>query len=49
MRPLLALAASTLLLALASPAQAWNVLPPGPEGWQAAGHAGIRGVAIGPI
>ncbi|HJK95134.1 MAG: hypothetical protein CMH59_06755 [Myxococcales bacterium] len=49
MRPLLALAASTLLLALASPAQAWNVLPPGPEGWQAAGHAGIRGVTIGPI
>ncbi len=38
------------LLALApADAGAWHRLPPGPEGWQAAGFSGVRGVTIGPI
>ncbi len=38
-----------LWLASAGCAHAWHVLPPGPGGWQAAGHAGIRGITVGPI
>lgn len=30
-------------------ARAWSRLPPGPDAWQQAGLAGVRGVTIGPI
>lgn len=36
-------------LAIASPAGAWHVLPPGADGWTRSGRAAIRGVTVGPI
>lgn len=46
-----ALRVLTVLLTLASaaPARAWHRLPPGADGWSAAGYEGVRGVTIGPI
>jgi hypothetical protein len=43
---LLGILASSLVR---SPAHAWHKLPPGREGFRAAGNPGIRGVTIGPI
>ncbi|HJL19261.1 MAG TPA: hypothetical protein RMH99_26590 [Sandaracinaceae bacterium LLY-WYZ-13_1] len=49
-RSLRAIAASCLLVTLTSaPAHAWHRLPPGTDGWRAAGEPGIRGVTVGPI
>ena len=30
-------------------ASAWNLLPPGPQGWHEAGLEGMRGITVGPI
>ncbi|MEQ9074784.1 MAG: hypothetical protein RLP09_13080 [Sandaracinaceae bacterium] len=36
-------------LAVAAPASAQHRLPPGTDGWRAAGYDGVRGITIGPI
>lgn len=48
MRALVLLAAALAALAPA-PAAAWHRLPPGRDGFRAAGHDAVRGVTIGPI
>lgn len=42
--------ASTLVFALgAEPARAWHRLPPGRDGFRAAGYDAVRGITVGPI
>jgi hypothetical protein len=36
-------------LCRAGDAQAWHTLLPGMNGWRASGHAGMRGITVGPI
>jgi hypothetical protein len=48
-RTLAVLCLALPILGAAAPARAWHRLPPGADGWRAAGHEGIRGVTIGPI
>lgn len=38
-----------VILAAPSSSAAWHRLPPGQDGWSAAGFDGIRGVTVGPI
>lgn len=38
-----------VVLATPAPGAAWHRLPPGQDGWSAAGFDGVRGVTVGPI
>ncbi len=44
-----ALAVALVVLCGAGSTRAWHRLPPGPDGWRAAGRGAVRGITVGPI